>query len=188
MNDTAFLQSGWFTWVVLPVLIFCARIVDVSIGTMRIIYVTRGRRHLAPLLGFFEVTIWLLAMGQIVKHLDNVLCYLAYGGGYAMGSFVGIYLEGKLAFGMQIVRIITRKDAQQLISHLKTEGFGLTVLDGQGVSGPVKIIFTVIQRRSLAYLTEIIRRYNPKSFLSIEDVRLAEEAQLPVYLGPKDVV
>ncbi|MCK6557912.1 DUF2179 domain-containing protein [candidate division KSB1 bacterium] len=188
MDSVAVHQSELFRWVILPMLIFSARVVDVSIGTLRIMFLARSRRLLAPLLGFFEVMIWLLAISQIFKHLDNVMCYLAYGGGYAMGSFVGIYIEGKLALGMQVVRIITRKDASALIAHLKAEGYGLTVLNGEGVTGPVKVVFTVIQRKRLPELSEIIRQFNPGAFLSIEDVRLAEEAKFPPYPEEKAIL
>jgi len=188
MDSAAVPQSEWFRWVILPVLIFSARVVDVSIGTLRIMFLARSRRVLAPVLGFFEVMIWLLAISQIFKHLDNFMCYLAYGGGFAMGSYVGIYLEGKLALGMQVVRIITRKDASALINQLKAQGYGLTVLDGEGVTGPVKVVFTVIQRKHLPELCEIIRQFNPGAFLSIEDVRLAEEAKFPAYATEKAIL
>ncbi|MDZ7269690.1 MAG: DUF2179 domain-containing protein [candidate division KSB1 bacterium] len=188
MDSAAVLQSELFQWVILPALIFSARVVDVSIGTLRIMFLARSRRVLAPILGFFEVMIWLLAISQIFKHLDNFMCYLAYGGGFAMGSFVGIYIEDKLALGMQVVRIITRKDASALIAHLKEAGYGLTVLNGEGVTGPVKVIFTVIQRKRLPELSEIIQRFNPGAFISIEDVRLAAEARFPPYPEEKTVL
>ena len=89
-----FLVPGtWiFTWVLLPILIFFARILDQSIGTMRLIFLSKGMKHIAPFLGFFEVIIWLLAIGQIMQHLDNWVCYVAYGAGFAMGNFIGITL------------------------------------------------------------------------------------------------
>ena len=86
-------DTWFFTWILLPALIFLARILDQSIGTLRLIFLSKGMKYIAPFLGFFEVIIWLLAVGQIMQHLDNWLCYVAYGAGFAMGNFIGITLE-----------------------------------------------------------------------------------------------
>ena len=107
MELSGFFDSFWFEWVLIPVLICLARIVDVSIGTLRIIFVSKGMRGIAPILGFFEVIIWLVAIGQIFQNLSNWVNYIAYGAGFAMGNFVGIYIEGKISLGYTLVRIIT---------------------------------------------------------------------------------
>ena len=115
--EAIFLSDSWvFTWVVLPVLIFLARIMDVSIGTLRLIFVSRGYKYYAPMLGFFEVIIWLLAIGQIMQHLDNFLCYLAYGLGFATGNYIGIYLDEKLSLGTVLIRIVSKTDTSGLIA------------------------------------------------------------------------
>jgi len=175
----AILNSEIFTWVILPALIFMARICDVTIGTIRIIFVSRGNKTAASFLGFFEVLIWLIAIGQIMKNLNNVFCYFAYAGGFAMGNFIGITLEEKLAMGVLVVRIITRKDATQLFEELKEEGFGITMLDARGATGPVHIIYTVIKRSALPRVVEMIKTFNPKAFYSIEDVKTVNSGVFP---------
>lgn len=178
MNDTPL-----FTWVIIPLFIFVARVFDVSLGTLRIIFTSRGRRKLSPILGFLEVLIWLLAIGQIFKNLNNVLCYLAYAGGFAAGTFVGIYFENKLAIGIQVVRIITHRDATDLTNKLKEKGYGLTVFDGEGATGAVKLIFLMIKRKNLPQLLDLIKKFNPRAFYSVEDVRFAREGVYPEELG-----
>lgn len=106
-----FVDSQLFTWIVLPLLIFIARVVDVSIGTLRIVFIARGERLVAPILGFLEILIWLLAIGQIFKHLNNIGCYLAYAGGFAMGNYIGMVIEHKLAIGVQVIRIIIKSSS-----------------------------------------------------------------------------
>jgi uncharacterized protein YebE (UPF0316 family) len=177
--DSSFFNSNLFTWFVLPLLIFFARVVDVSFGTLRIVYIAKGRRYIAPMLGFVEVLIWLLAIGQIIKNLNNVACYIAYAGGFATGNFVGIWIENKLALGTQVLRIITSRDALDLITNLKNKGYGITLLDAEGSQGPVKMIFTIIKRKNLTEVIELIRTYNPKAFYSVEDVRMAREGIFP---------
>lgn len=178
MIKAIFISPQLHHWVVLPLLIFMARVIDVSIGTVRIILITRGKRNIASLLGFIELLIWLLAISQIFKNLDNIVYYLAYAGGYATGIYVGMHIENKMAIGIQIVRIITRRDASQLLSHLKSEGYGVTTIDGQGTVGPVKVIFTIIKRKDTPHLFDAVQRFNPQAVISAEDVRFAEQATL----------
>ncbi|NIV12469.1 MAG: hypothetical protein GWN62_14690, partial [Aliifodinibius sp.] len=93
MVEAPFMDSPTFTWIILPILIFVARIIDVSIGTMRIVYIARREKLIVTVLAFFEIIIWLLAIGQIFKNLNNVACYLAYAFGFALGNYIGMYIE-----------------------------------------------------------------------------------------------
>ena len=113
------MDSPWIQYGLLPLLIVVARIIDVTLGTMRVIFITRGYKLLASLVGFFEVLIWLIAIGQIMKNLTNPVCYLAYAGGFAAGNYIGIYVSEKLSLGTVAVRLLTSKDAQPLIESLK---------------------------------------------------------------------
>lgn len=101
---------------ILPFLIFLSRIFDVSLGTLRIIFVNRGMKYLAPLIGFFEVLIWLIVIGNVMKNIGSPINYIAYAAGFATGNFVGIYLEGKLAMGVILLRIITQKKPKNLFN------------------------------------------------------------------------
>jgi uncharacterized protein YebE (UPF0316 family) len=169
----------WFAWVVLPALIFLARIIDVSLGTMRIIFTSRGLRKLAPLLGFIEVFIWIIATSQLVKHAQNLAAYLGYAAGFAAGNYVGMYLENRLALGTVTVRAIIRRDPDELIERLQESGFGITLVDGQGSTGEVKIIYTTIKRRDLPIVTAIFHEALPGAFLSVEEVRTTEKGVFP---------
>ena len=142
--DSLFYQSDIYMYFVLPLLIFLARILDVSIGTIRIILISKGKKILVPLLGFFEVLIWILAISRIVQNLDNPLCYLAYAGGFAAGNYIGLIIEERLSLGMLLIRIITQKDATCLIKSLQQNGYGTTCLEASGAKEKVHIIYTVI--------------------------------------------
>ena len=166
-----FADFDWFRWVVLPLLIFLARVCDVSLQTMRIIFISKGRRVLAPLLGFFEVLIWLVAITQIMKNLTNPFYYLAYGAGFAMGTYVGLRIEERLAVGNVLLRVITEKDPGEIVSALRNEKHGVTCIDGEGISGKVKIVFMVLDRANLSRVIEIVRRRQPDAFYTVEDIR-----------------
>ncbi|MDD2473774.1 MULTISPECIES: DUF2179 domain-containing protein [unclassified Methanoculleus] len=174
-----------FSLVIVPLFIFFARICDVTIGTMRIIFVARGMKMVAPILGFFEVFIWIVAIGQIVQNLTNPLNYFAYAAGFATGNYVGMLVEERLAMGLALIRIITQRDATNLIDSLRAAGYGVTVLDAQGKMGPGKVLFLVVKRKNIRDVENAIHTFNPKAFYSIEDVRRAAEGTFPtVTPGP----
>ncbi|MBN2584461.1 MAG: DUF2179 domain-containing protein [Planctomycetes bacterium] len=180
MPDWSFVNEPWFSYGVLPVLIILARIVDVSIGTMRIIFVARGHKLLAPIMGFFEVTIWVLAVGQVFKNLTNPVCLVAYGVGFATGNYVGMVIEEKLATGLVALHVITQRKTSQLPDVLRDEGFGVTKIDAEGKLGPVTVLYVVLPRKRLKGVIERIERYNPKAFYSVEQIRGVSGGTYPV--------
>lgn len=168
-------DSPLFAWVVLPVLIFFARISDQSIGTMRLIFLSKGYKHLAPFLGFFEVIIWLITVSQIMQHLDNVLCYVAYGGGFAMGNYIGMTIEERLSIGNVMIRIIPKQNSQELINVLRKSNYGVTSVEAEGSQGRVDIIFTIIKRKDIDHVASIINELHPAAFYTIEDIKTIKE-------------
>ena len=154
MEDIILLNSGFYAWLILPLLIFLARVADVSIGTIRLIFISRGLKYLAPVVGFFEILIWLLAIGQIMKNLSNPACYIAYAGGFAMGNFVGMWIAEKLSLGVVLVRVVTKKDASQLVELLKSANYGVTSVDGHSTAGQVKVVFTILPRKEIKRVAE----------------------------------
>ena len=176
MNELKSLFDGdLFTYVILPLLIFLARITDVSIGTIRIVMVAKGQKMIAPILGFFEVLIWLLAISKIMQNLDNWVCYVAYGAGFATGNYIGMIIEEKLAMGIIQLQIITRVDAQKLIEKLKSDGYGITHQEAHGAVEDVSIIYSIVKRTELPHVVDIIRTYNPNAFYSIADVKFVNK-------------
>jgi len=179
MGGILLLSSVFYTWLILPFLIFLARIADVSVGTVRLIFVSRGLKYLAPVAGFFEVLIWLLAIGQIMQHLSNVACYVAYAGGFATGNFVGMLIAERLLLGVVLVRVIIEKDANLLIDALRSGNYGVTSIDGHGISGEVKVVLTIVPRREVRQVVALVKRFNPQAFYSIEEVGFVEKGVFP---------
>lgn len=177
--DNAFFDSSIFTFVILPILIFLSRLVDVTIGTLRIIMVSKGQKSWAPILGFFEVLIWLIAISKIFQNLDNWLCYVTYAAGFATGNYIGLWLEEKLAVGIVKIQIITRKKANKLINNLTTAGYGITYHEAQGSTEEVSIIYSIINRTEIQKVEEIVKSTNPKAFYSVEDVKSVNKGVFP---------
>lgn len=180
MNFDALLDSNIFTWVIMPLLIFLSRIIDVSVGTLRIIFVSRGKKYLAPLLGFVEVSIWVLAITQVMNNLNNIPCFLAFAAGFAAGNYVGMLIEEKLALGMLVVRIILVEDECMLTRRLTNAGYGITVINARGANGEVKLIYSIIKRKNLNKVVNIIDTCNSKAFYSVEDIRGVNKGIFPV--------
>jgi uncharacterized protein YebE (UPF0316 family) len=170
----------WYAWVVLPLIVFSARVVDVSLGTMRIIYTSRGKRNIASMLGFVEVFIWIVVVSQIVRNVHSLPAYIAYAAGFAIGTFVGMKIEERLALGTLVLRIILPQGGDEMAQSLRSAGYGVTIVNGEGSAGAVKLLYTVIKRRDMEEVAGIIHAINPKAFFSVEEVRLAESGVFPV--------
>lgn len=160
-------------------LIFCLRIVDVSMAMMRMILAVRGSRGLAALIGFFEVLVWLVAVGQALQHLNSIPHVVGYAGGFALGNYVGVWLEGRFAIGVNVVRVISRipDDAttgaggQAVARMLRREGFAVTELLGKGRENDVVMLNIVVPRRNVSRVMRIIGDSDPDAFVSVEEVR-----------------
>jgi uncharacterized protein YebE (UPF0316 family) len=171
----------YINYIFIPLLIFIARIVDVSIGTLRIVMVSRGKRKIAPLLGFIEVFIWIIAVGKIMQNLDNWFNIVAYSAGFATGNYIGLLIEEKVAMGIVRIQVITVITAGELIENLKNAGFGVTHHEAIGANGKVGILYSIINRADLPKVVKIIRETNPNAFYSIEDVRFVNKRVESIY-------
>jgi uncharacterized protein YebE (UPF0316 family) len=163
----------------LPLFIFFAEMCVVTLCTLRTIFISRGMKALAPLLGFFEVLTWLFAVGEVMKNLGDLRCSLAFAGGFTLGTFLGILIEQTLALGSVVVRTITHKDATRLVEQLRAERFGVTCLDGTGATGRVQVIFTVVPRCELRRVLAILQQFDPDVFYSVDALQSAAAGVAP---------
>lgn len=154
-----------------PVIIFFLRIGDVSLSTLRILLAMRNQKVLVPLIGIGEVTIWIFAVGNAIRHLDSPWHVLGYAFGFATGSVVGMLIEEKLAIGLATMQIISRKPADGLADSLRALGCGVTQFAGAGREGPVQVIYSVVQRRRLREVLAEVDRWDPEAFITLEEPR-----------------
>lgn len=173
----------WFgsngSWAILfPLLIFLARVCDVTLGTLRMVFVSRGEKGTAAVLGFFEVLIWLSVISYILQNLTTISNYLAYAAGFATGNYLGLKIEEKMALGLLGVTVITNRDSRELIEHLTREKYGITSVSAMGATGRVRIVFSVIRRRSLEDLRRLVEQFHPNAFIATQHVRSVSK---PVY-------
>jgi uncharacterized protein YebE (UPF0316 family) len=153
-----------------------ARVMDVSMDTIRVIMVAKGYRNYAPAIGFFQSLIWVITISRVMVNLENWTAYIGYAGGFALGTYVGMRLEEKLALGHELIRVITKSDASELITNLRKKGFPVTSVSGRGSEGDVGILFVILKRKTIQQVVEIINAYNPKAFYTIEDMRFVRDS------------
>lgn len=165
-------------YVIIPLLIFVARVFDVSINTLRIIFMLNSRKYTATILGFFESAIWLIAISQIFQNLGSWQTFLAYAGGYAMGIFVGMIIEERLAIGNVVVRVITAKPANELLDFFRDKKMRFTNIPGESGDGPVSVLFTVIKRERLQETIMAIKKYNPQALYTVEGVKKVSDGEI----------
>lgn len=174
---------GFVAPPLLPLVIFVAETCVVTCSTVRIIFVSRGLKAYAAALGFVEIILWLFAIGQIMQNLSHVGCYLAFATGFTAGNFCGILIEKKLAIGTRAVQVITGKDAAGLVERLQTAGFGVTNFSAQGATGPVTMVFTVVPRREVPRVIDLIKAFDPNTFYAVDDIHAVEAGVFPPRKG-----
>lgn len=167
MSLDAIFASPWGALV-----IFCLRIVDVSCDTMRVIFAIRGKRGIAALLGFVQALVWIVAVGNAIKHLESPLHILGYAGGYAMGTFVGVTLEQAIAYGVATVRVVSKAAGVEIAEALRAAGHGVTEFGGFGRDGSVEILNTVVQRRHIGVVVDIVTSHDKDAFVTVEEPKV----------------
>jgi len=160
------------------VLIILARITDVSLGTIRTINVVQGRRALALVLGFFEVLIWVFVVSRVIQEIRQPVYAIAYATGFALGNWVGMTIEARLALGRQVVRIFSRQGPEMAVA-LRESGLRVTQFDGYGRDGPVQQLFIEIVRRDAGKVVAQARALDPRCYYMVDDVRLVSSTSEP---------
>lgn len=160
-------------------MIFLGRIVDVTLGTMRIIFVSKGEKYIAPVIGFVEVFIWIVVISQIFSRANDMISYISYAAGYAAGNFVGIMIEQKIAFGVLLCRVYTAKNGKDLVSLLSSHGYGATTIRGTGSVGEIDVVETVVNRKCLKDVVSVFEEFDPNIFYVCEDVRSKQRGIFP---------
>jgi uncharacterized protein YebE (UPF0316 family) len=154
-----------------PLVIFALRIGDVSLSTLRVMLSVRGHRRVVPLIGFFEVLIWITAVGNAVKFLDSPPHLLGYAAGFAAGAAVGLWIEERLALGLAALRVMSPHGGVEIAEALRERGFGVTEFAAQGRDGRMEVLYAVLRRRDLPVALAQVSRWDPAAFVTVEEPR-----------------
>ena len=149
-------------------IIFSLRLADQSLGTMRALLVSKNKPLYAALIGLVESAIWIVAISQVIKDIDDPVLIGAYAAGFAAGTILGSYIERIVGVGNIVVRVFCPANSPSVAEKLREDGYGVTIIDGQGKDGPVKIYLCVIPRRKLKSVLKMIEEINPNSFITTD--------------------
>ena len=150
--------------------IFLLRLLDQTLGTLRLLYVNKGRPGLGALLGFAESAIWVVAISRVIQDLNDPLLIFGYALGFAAGTIMGYYIENTIAIGEILVRIFAPKDSDsmQVAETLRNNGFGVTIINGEGIEGEVSISWCVTPRKRVKEVLKIVSEINPDAYVTTE--------------------
>jgi uncharacterized protein YebE (UPF0316 family) len=151
------------------IIIFVLRTVDVGIATVRIVLLSRGRKGTAALIGFVECLIWVFAVSRVLANLNDPLRMVAFAAGFAVGTYVGSMVEEWLAIGQSLIRVVTVSGTPTVAPVIRQQGYGATVVNGDGMSGEVQVTFTVVPRRRVDEVANLVHTVNPSAYVTIED-------------------
>ncbi len=172
-----FFDASTLMW---GVLIFCARVLDVSLGTIRTISIVQGRTKTAFICGIFEISLWITVVAKVLNEISQrPLLAIFYALGFSTGNVVGILLERKLAFGHVVLRIISSKHSETLAATLRSQGYAVTTFPGQGMNGPVTLVHIVTLRKELNVLTREVKELAPDAFFFIEPATFVNKLYRP---------
>jgi len=150
-------------------LVFFARVVNVSMATVRTLLSMRGQRRLATVISFFESLIFILAISQVLQNASNVWNVLGYSGGFAVGTWVGLKIEERLALGYAAVQVISQTAGEEITVALREAGYGVTEMVGEGLRGKVHVITTVANRRDIPSIMELVSGVDETAFVTVDD-------------------
>lgn len=148
--------------------IFFLRLADQSLGTIRALLITKNKPFYAGLVGLIESVIWILAVSKVIQDIDDNLLIAGYALGFAAGTIIGSYIEGVLGFGDVVIRVFTPTNAPSVAEALRTEGFGVTVINGEGLKGPVRIYWCITSKRKLRKALRIIEDISPSAYVTTD--------------------
>lgn len=155
----------------IPVVIFFLRVTDMSLDTLRVLFVVRGRKWLAWILGFFQSGLWVVAITTVLSNLDNLWNLVGYAGGFATGNVVGMAIEERLAIGHGHMRIISSTRGQAIAEKIRDAGYAATELAGHGKDGTVSIISSSVRRRDIDRVRREVNQIDSNAFVTVEEIR-----------------
>jgi uncharacterized protein YebE (UPF0316 family) len=159
--------SAWLS----ALTIFLLRITDMSLDTLRMLFVMRGRKGLVWTLGFIQSAVFVIAITKVLSNLNNPLTVLGYAAGFASGNLIGMIVEERLAIGHITLQIISQRHGVKLAKALRIAGYGVTEMSARGKDGTVRVLSASVLRKDLAHARHIIHETDEAAFITSEDVR-----------------
>lgn len=158
----------------LYIIIFCAKIVEVSISTIRIVFVNKGERAKGAMLGFVEIMIWLVVVSSVLNNItEDPIKVFIYAAAFALGNYLGVTIESKIAVGLASIQVVVNgNDGEILADMLREQGYGVTIIEGKGKNESIKnLLFIQLKRKKIPEAVELIKQHNPEAYITVNDIK-----------------
>jgi uncharacterized protein YebE (UPF0316 family) len=152
-------------------LIFILRVSDMTLDTLRVLFVMRGKKRVAWILGFFQSAIFVLAIGRVLTQLNNPLNIIGYAAGFATGNVIGMLIEERIAVGHVLINIISPRRGSAIVDYIRQNGYAVTEIAARGKDGMVSMINCSVLRKQVDSVRELVNEIDPEAFITVEDVR-----------------
>ncbi len=167
------------SYLLLPALIFLARVADVTVATVKLMFVVNNTRKVAAILGFFEAFITIVALSRVMQDASNMVAFVMYAAGFATGTYVGMWIEEKMAYGSVLIRIISKHIPDELLRYLADNQYRYSMVDANDQSGNNQMLFTVCKRSKMGAFLSNLERIDPQALYTIEGVKRVSNEFLP---------
>ena len=158
----------------LYIIIFCAKIIEVSISTVRLVFINKGERVKGAILGFAEIMIWLIVVSSVLNNIsEDPMKMFVYAAAFSLGNYVGVTIESKIAVGLASIQVVVgQKSGEVLADALREQGYGVTIIDGKGKSESIKnLLFIQLKRKKIPEAVKLIKQHNPEAYITVNDIK-----------------
>ena len=158
----------------LYIIIFCAKIIEVSISTIRVVFIGKGERVKGAILGFVEIMIWLIVVSSVLNNItEDPIKMLIYAAAFSLGNYLGVTIESKIAVGLASIQVVVNeKDGDVLANILREQGYGVTIIEGKGKNESIKnLLFIQLKRKKIPEAVKLIKQHNPEAYITVNDIK-----------------
>lgn len=158
----------------LYIIIFCAKIIEVSISTIRVVFIGKGERVKGAILGFVEIMIWLIVVSSVLNNItEDPIKMLIYAAAFSLGNYLGVTIESKIAVGLASIQVVVNeKDGDVLADILREQGYGVTIIEGKGKNESIKnLLFIQLKRKKIPEAVKLVKQHNPEAYITVNDIK-----------------
>ena len=159
---------------VLYIVIFCAKVIEVTISTIRLVYINKGEKLKGAILAFVEILIWLIVVSSVLTNIaQDPIKIFVYAAAFSLGNYIGMSIESKIALGLASLQVVVNEeDGNILGSILREKGFGVTIIEGVGIDGSKKkLLFIQLKRKRITEAVKLIQKTNEAAFITVNDIK-----------------
>ena len=155
-------------------IIFFAKIIEVSISTIRVVFIGKGERVKGAILGFVEIMIWLVVVSSVLNNItEDPIKMLIYAAAFSLGNYLGVTIESKIAVGLASIQVVVNEKSGDILADiLREQGYGVTIIEGKGKNESIKnLLFIQLKRKKIPEAVKLVKQHNPEAYITVNDIK-----------------